>query len=60
MMVCLRLQEQFLGILTGSILSAFALDLFGFGLYTFPLGAAGAVSFLDPLEGTEISFLELS
>src|SRR5579884_723604 len=34
-------------------LSAFALDLFGLGLYTFPLGAAGAMSFHDPLERTE-------
>ena len=33
--------------------SAFALDLFGFGVYTFPPGAAGARSFHDPLEGTE-------
>src|SRR2546421_6220498 len=33
--------------------SAFALDLFGFGVYTCPLGAAGAMSFHDPLEGTE-------
>ncbi len=33
--------------------TAFALDLFGFGRYTFPLGAAGAISFHDPLEGTE-------
>jgi hypothetical protein len=29
------------------------LDLFGFGMYTFPPGAAGALSFHDPLEGTE-------
>jgi hypothetical protein len=35
--------------------SAFALDLFGFGVYPFPPGAAaGALSFHDPLEGTEI------
>ena len=33
--------------------SAFALDLFGFDVYTFPRGAAGAMSLLDPLEGTE-------
>jgi hypothetical protein len=33
--------------------SAFALDLFGFSVYTFPQGAAGALSFHDPLEGTE-------
>ena len=35
--------------------SAFTLDLFGFDVYTFPLGAAGARSFHDPLEGTETS-----
>ncbi len=35
-------------------LSAFALDLFGFGVSPCPLGAAGAMSFHDPLEGTEI------
>src|SRR5260370_14712243 len=35
--------------------SAFALDLLGFDVYTFPLGAAGALSFHDPLEGTETS-----
>ena len=35
--------------------SAFALDLFGCGVYTFPHGAAGALSFHDPLEGTETS-----
>ncbi len=35
--------------------SAFALDLFGFDVYTFPPGAAGAMSFHDPLEGTETS-----
>src|SRR2546421_1301066 len=33
--------------------SAFAFDLFGFGVYTFPQGVAGAMSFHDPLEGTE-------
>jgi hypothetical protein len=38
--------------------SAFALDLFGFGVYTFPPGAAGAMSFHDPLEGTETSVSE--
>jgi hypothetical protein len=37
-------------------LSAFALDLCGFGVYTSSHGAAGAMSFHDPLEGTEISF----
>jgi hypothetical protein len=37
-----------------SSLNAFALDLFGFGVYTFPQGAAGAMSFHDSLEGTEI------
>ncbi len=36
-------------------LSAFALDLFGFGRSPFPQGVAGALSFSDPLEGTEIS-----
>ena len=36
--------------------SAFALNLFGFGLYTFPRGAAGAMSFSGPLEGTETSW----
>ncbi len=35
------------------VLSAFALDFFRFDRYTFPLGAAGALSFPDPLEGTE-------
>src|SRR3989442_14224310 len=33
--------------------SALALDLFGFGVYPFPQGAPGAMSFHDPLEGTE-------
>src|SRR5437016_5385252 len=33
--------------------SAFALDGFGFGVYTFPPEAVGALSFDDPLEGTE-------
>jgi hypothetical protein len=37
------------------ILNAFALDLFGFGVSTFPPGVAGALSFHDPLEGTEIN-----
>ena len=37
-----------------SLLIAFALDLFGFGVYPFPPGAAGAMPFHDPLEGTEI------
>ncbi len=36
-------------------LSAFALDLLGFDVYTFPPGEAGAMSFHDPLEGTETS-----
>src|SRR5712692_204255 len=35
--------------------SAFSLDFLGFGVYTFPPGAAGAMSFHDPLEGTETS-----
>src|SRR5205823_10284052 len=34
--------------------NAFALDLCGCGVYTFPPGAPGAMSFHDPLEGTEI------
>src|SRR5262249_51424207 len=38
-----------------SPLSAFALDLFGFSLYTFPAGAVGAICFHDPLEGTEMT-----
>ena len=38
-----------------SLPNAFALDLFGFGVYPFPQGAPGAMSFHDPLEGTEIS-----
>src|SRR5947209_7608879 len=33
--------------------SAFGLDRFGFGVYTFPLEVVGALSFDDPLEGTE-------
>ena len=37
------------------LLSAFALDLCGLGVYPFPQGAAGALSFHDPLEGTEIN-----
>jgi hypothetical protein len=40
--------------ISDEFLNAFALDLFGFGMYTCPLGAAGAMSFYDPLEGTEI------
>ncbi len=36
------------------VLNAFAFDLFGFGVYTSPQEAAGALSFHDPLEGTEI------
>ncbi len=35
-------------------LSAFSLDKQGFGVYTFPAGAAGAMSFHDPFEGTEM------
>ena len=34
--------------------SAFALDLFGCGVYTLPQGVPGAMSFHDPLEGTEM------
>ena len=41
-----------------SLPSAFALDLFGFDVYTFSRGAAGAMSFHDPLEGTEIRALQ--
>ena len=33
--------------------NAFALDFLGFDVYTPPPGAAGALSFHDPLEGTE-------
>jgi hypothetical protein len=36
---------------------AFALDLFRFGVYTFPPEAAGALSIHDPLEGTETKLL---
>jgi hypothetical protein len=32
---------------------AFTLDLLGFGIYTCPQKAAGAVSFHDPLEDAE-------
>src|SRR5207248_11190360 len=39
--------------------NAFALDLFRFGVYTFPPGAPGAMSFHDPLEGTEMRVLKL-
>ena len=39
--------------------SALALDLCGFGVYPFPPGAAGAMSFHDPLEGTETRLLLL-
>ena len=42
-----------------SCLDAFALDLFGFGVYTSPPRAAGAMLFHDPLEGTEIENLGL-
>jgi hypothetical protein len=35
--------------------SAFALDLFGFDMYTFSPEAAGVIFFLDPFEGTETS-----
>ncbi len=37
-----------------SLLTAFALDLFGCGVSTFPPRVPGALSFHDPLEGTEI------
>ena len=37
--------------------NAFALDLFGCDVYTFPPGATGAISFHDPFEGTEILIL---
>jgi hypothetical protein len=36
-----------------SLPNALALDLFGCDVYTFSLGAAGALSFHDPFEGTE-------
>src|SRR5438552_18865037 len=32
---------------------AISLDLFGFGMYTFSLEAAGTLSLHDPFEGTE-------
>ncbi len=35
--------------------NAFSLDFLGFDVYTFPPWAAGAMSFHDPLEGTEIN-----
>ena len=38
------------------LLNAFALDLFRFGVYPFP---PGAMSFHDPLEGTEKRVLKL-
>jgi len=41
------------------VLSAFALDLLGCGVYTLPPGVPGAMFFHDPLEGTEISNPEL-
>ena len=50
--VCIRLGVSF-------VLIAFALDRFGFGVYTFPPGVAGALSFHDPLEGTEITYAVL-
>jgi hypothetical protein len=50
--VCIRLGESF-------ALSAFALDRFGCGVYTFLPGAAGAMSLHDPLEGTEIIYAVL-
>ncbi len=36
-----------------ALANAFSLDFLGFGVYTFPAGEAGAMSFHDPLEGTE-------
>ena len=50
--VCIRFGVSF-------VLSAFALDRFGCGVYTFPPGAAGAMSLHDPLEGTEIIYAVL-
>ena len=50
--VCIQLGVSF-------VLSAFALDRFGCGVYTFPPGAAGAMSLHDPLEGTEIIYAVL-
>ena len=44
-----ELEEEF-----ADVLSALALDLCGFGVYTLPPGAAGALSFHDPFEGTEM------
>jgi len=39
------------------VLNALSLDFLGFGVYTFPAGEAGAMSFHDPLEGTEIKLV---
>ena len=47
--VCIQLGVSF-------VLSAFALDRLGCGVYTFPPGAAGAMSLSGPLEGTEIIY----
>src|SRR5256885_40314 len=41
------------GIIFFPFSSAFALDLCGYDVYTLPRGVAGALSFHDPLEGTE-------
>ena len=35
------------------------LAFLGFGMYAFPQGAVGAMSFHDPLEGTEMKVLKL-
>jgi hypothetical protein len=48
-----------MGCTRASPLSALALDLFGLGVYTCSLGAAAALSFHSPLEGTEISYIRL-
>jgi hypothetical protein len=42
----------------GMVLSAFPLDLLGFDGYAFPVGERReSMSFLDPLEGTEIRYI---
>src|SRR3989442_13134223 len=57
---CRTDNHQFLGsIFHERLLNALALDLFGFGVYPFPQGAPGAMSFHDPLEGTEMRVLKL-
>src|SRR5438876_9440630 len=52
----LALSFSFLDVVFLENPSAFALDLFGFDVYPFRRVAAGALSFHDPLEGTETSY----